>query len=678
MGARSWAIVDTPHWGFDRSFSSMLGYRGVMLLGGRKTLAFGAGVVLSLTVLWTPSAMSASTSLSAGPADGRLRGQDFALTVTKVSWPDSLTGSDGRATLAPPGMRYVTFDYTVALNAQALQPNGSDPMVTAALRVEGRSIPIALDTNNAAADPATPSGWTSGSGESTEAVPNDTHAVDVIVSQGAFSQSLDLWTLRRIPPTPTVLYRDPTLPTLTGTLPGPSTISLANPSDGFVSTATATVQRARLGYFDPSVAVAGSNLPSNAVLTVTLDAESPNNPDDQTASGHFLGAQAPLPGSMLSFTPDGGAPVPATLNDAGDTTGKGSSDDGLFDGTYSFVVPGDLTTGTLTVHAGSFTGAEFTLFTAESGPTTLDITAPVTLPLTFPAVPPAVPQSVPPWVGHPVPATATASSSAATAGRSGGFPIWLAIVIVAVLALGTVLVQRHRRRTGPIAAMANRPPTIEEVPPEPSDTANTQDEIDPDVSTTASPADPGTGTDVGVAVNVLGPVEFAGLQQQSDRRIVYELLAYLACHDGRHLRTGQIQIGMWPVGSAHAEVSEKTLRNYLSELRSCVGAAHLPDATAREGYLLEGVVTDWETFRRLSREAETTDPASAIDLRSEALALVRGRPFEGVAASTYEWVAEEHLDRSENEMSSLATAGPPRTVIDRPIGAPLNSAPCFP
>ena len=86
------------------------------------------------------------------------------------------------------------------------------------------------------------------------------------------------------------------------------------------------------------------------MLSVELGAEYPDNPDDPTTSGHYLGAQTPLPGSMLTFTPAGGSPVPATASDPGDTNGKGKSDDGLFDATYSFVVPGNLTTGSLMSH----------------------------------------------------------------------------------------------------------------------------------------------------------------------------------------------------------------------------------------------------------------------------------------------------------------------------------------
>ena len=242
-------------------------------------------------------------------------------------------------------------------------------------------------------------------------VPNDTHDVDLVLSQGSFSQSFDLWSLRRVPPSPAVLYRDPNQATLSGTAAaGPTTLSLSNPADGFTSSATVTLQSATLGFFAPSGTTLSPN-PDQAVLSVVLDAEFPNDPNDPTGSGHYLGATTPLPASLLSFTPTGGAAITAVMSDAGDTTGKGTSDDGLFDATYSFLVPATLTTGTLDVAAGSFSGAEFTLYTAESGTTSLDITTPATLALSFPAPVAEAAQRTPPWVGQPDPPTAAASST---------------------------------------------------------------------------------------------------------------------------------------------------------------------------------------------------------------------------------------------------------------------------
>ena len=47
---------------------------------------------------------------------------------------------------------------------------------------------------------------------------------------------------------------------------------------------------------------------------------------------------------------------------------------------------------------------------------------------------------------------------------------------------------------------------------------------------------------------------------------------------------------------------------------------------------------------RLSRQADASGGADAIALRTEALALVRGRPFEDVLDDGFEWVEAEHLD----------------------------------
>ena len=155
--------------------------------------------------------------------------------------------------------------------------------------------------------------------------------------------------------------------------------------------------------------------------------------------------------------------MPATLSDAGDTTGKGNSDDGLFDATYSFLVPATLSTGTLEVAAGPFTGAEFTLYTAESGTTTLEVAAPATLALSFPPPVTEAAQRTPPWVGQPAPPTAVAPGSQRAGGleRHAWLPVWAAIVILLLVAAGVLLVQRrrtgHRGRCPQCDAPAARP-----------------------------------------------------------------------------------------------------------------------------------------------------------------------------------------------------------------------------
>ena len=91
--------------------------------------------------------------------------------------------------------------------------------------------------------------------------------------------------------------------------PGPTTLALANPADGFTSVATLTLQSATLGFFAPSGTTLSPN-PDQAVLSVVLDAEFPNDPGDPAGSGHYLGSTTPLPASMLTFTPTGAARCP--------------------------------------------------------------------------------------------------------------------------------------------------------------------------------------------------------------------------------------------------------------------------------------------------------------------------------------------------------------------------------
>ena len=631
------------------------GYRVAMFRAGRERWRAVAvvgivaiGCVSSLTLLACPlNAAAGSTNSSSSavtPSDGRLRGQDFAASVTSVAWPAQATVA-GRSVEAPPGHRFVVFALSLSENSASITPAGTPP-VSAEVIWGTSSTPLSLTAiENQILAAGSGNGWPSGTGQFTVAVPNTTHAVDLVVSEGSFSQSFDLWTLRRTPPTPAVLYRDPSTPTLSGTGGAPATLVLSNPSDGFSSSASVTLQSAALGYFPPSGAASAPLSPDQAVLSVVLDAEFPNNPNDPTGSGHYLGSQAPLPASLVTFTPSGGAAVSATESGAGVNTGKGNNDDGLFDATYSFVVPATLSTGTISVGTGSFSGAEFTLYTAEQGSTTLDVTSPMTLPISFPTVPAEATQKTPPWVGQPLPPTADPGSGSGSSGsgtRSGGFPIWLAVLAVAILAGGVVIVQKRRHRTPTPATSGSAPAVAADSSFAATVAADRPPLRGSEPAPQGVPEAPEEATTL--AINVLGPRQIVGPLHKPMRRIVEELLVYLVLHKRRHLRVGQILLGMWPTGSTREEVTEKTLRNYLYELRGAIGPEHLPDASGTDGYLIEGVATDWERFERLEREADAIGGAPAVELRTEALTLVRGQPFEDLPEGAYDWVSEERLD----------------------------------
>ena len=141
---------------------------------------------------------------------------------------------------------------------------------------------------------------------------------------------------------------------------------------------------------------------------------------------------------------------------------------------------------------------------------------------------------------------------------------------------------------------------------------------------------------------VLGPPEIVPAERgvAIPPGALTELALYLAVHRHRHLRVGEIQIGLSPLSAKRPERTDKTVQNNISSLRRIIGTRHLPEAGAK-GYLLEGVSTDWDTFLALTREADATPGHSVIDLRSEAISLVRGRPFQG---AEYPWVEAEQLE----------------------------------
>ena len=243
----------------------------------------------------------------------------------------------------------------------------------------------------------------------------------------------------------------------------------------------------------------------------------------------------------------------------------------------------------------------------------------------------------------PLPATGLAAGPSASTGSGttsgGGFPIWLAVLVLVVIAAAVVVVQRlrHRSRQAPVEV------AVDAVLTGPTSTPPDH-ETDASLKAVPSPGEPRTQTLEEVPrVDVMGTIGISGMRQRNDRRIVDELLVYLVLHDNHHRSAEQIQGGIWPVTGSHANVARKTFHNYLSELRRFVGPEHLPDASVAGGYLVQGVDSDWATFQRLSRQADTVGGEAARVLRTNALALVRGRPFEGVPADSYEWVDEEHL-----------------------------------
>jgi hypothetical protein len=183
----------------------------------------------------------------------------------------------------------------------------------------------------------------------------------------------------------------------------------------------------------------------------------------------------------------------------------------------------------------------------------------------------------------------------------------------------------------------------------------------------------------GLGFNVIGPEVVHGLGQPLEPRLL-DLLRYLAFHKHRHLRAGQILTGMWPSGSKRADLTDKTVRNYVGELRAVVGVEHLPEANAKAGYILLDVPTDTERFEALGRQADVVGGEAADRLRDEALRLVRGVPFcdlvdewigvEGVATHMVEAIAALALRLAQDRYLAGDCVGAQDAAARGTVGGP--------
>lgn len=574
------------------------------------------------------------------PSDGRLRGTGFAATVTGVAWPASVT-AHGVTTVASSGDRLVVFTLRLTEPTGDMSPLATGSGATASVSASGRTVPVDLALLDQQIAGAT---GTTGSATETYSlsIPDHDHRVVLSLTRNGFAQHLDLWTLRRLPPSPAVLYREPTGASVAASRLTSTTLTATNPADGFSSTATLKVRSVTLTYFAPD----GSGTPgtpTKAFLVVDLAATVMQQTANSPTWGHFLSGFSPIPGDRLTFTPSGGAPVTGSSAPQESSVGNPATDDGLFDADYWFAVPASLTAGTIAVTPGPVTGVEFTGFVG-TGTVALDLPSVATLDVSFPEPPAAsATQPTPPWVGAPLPPTGAAAAGSGVPGSArGGFPVWLAVVIVALLALAAVLGERvvRHRRPAPAseARVAGKSPDVGEEEPLHQGGPAVAAPIPTPTGPTAL-GDPGQ-----LVVRVLGSVEVAGWEPPPERRgTLEELCAYLALHAERPHGTADLLGALWPVDGERGEATPKTLHNHLSRLRQAVGAEHLPDAVTSGGYHLVGSVTDWSRFEGLVAEADNATGDEADALRTEALGLVRGVPFAGVAGDQYGWAYSSGL-----------------------------------
>ncbi len=145
-------------------------------------------------------------------------------------------------------------------------------------------------------------------------------------------------------------------------------------------------------------------------------------------------------------------------------------------------------------------------------------------------------------------------------------------------------------------------------------------------------------------VRVLGPVEVSGVddsQLPGRVRRATELVTYLVLHPGagRH----ELDEVMWPgrrVGRSTRNPFVSRARQWLG--RDPEGRPYLPLVADEGEYrLLADIDCDWYEFVRAARAALAQSSPDGLEA---ALAVVRGRPFQGIDPTSYVWAEADAQD----------------------------------
>ncbi len=154
-------------------------------------------------------------------------------------------------------------------------------------------------------------------------------------------------------------------------------------------------------------------------------------------------------------------------------------------------------------------------------------------------------------------------------------------------------------------------------------------------------------------VRVLGSVDFVGGRRPLDRRQSRELVVYLALHpDG--VDEGRLKAALWPERAPQGGAFNEAV----SRARRCLGTAddgthHLPHVRDGLYRLSDGSATDFSLLESAYRRARISLSEQSVGSLAEALALVRGLPFEG--SRGFEWAhAEGFVARMEGLVAEAA------------------------
>lgn len=158
-------------------------------------------------------------------------------------------------------------------------------------------------------------------------------------------------------------------------------------------------------------------------------------------------------------------------------------------------------------------------------------------------------------------------------------------------------------------------------------------------------------TSPGVSINLLGPIEIKGLAADAPPLTarMTEVLVYLALHGP--VTGPDLDEVLW----GGERVRPGTRAQLLFRTRERVGKVILPTFQDDGRFSLGPCVsTDWARFERLVAQAASTGGDAQMEQLSEALEIVRDRPFRGIATSDYPW-ADYDIQRMTSAVADAAT-----------------------
>ncbi|WP_043194645.1 LysM peptidoglycan-binding domain-containing protein [Streptomyces sp. NRRL F-2664] len=215
-------------------------------------------------------------------------------------------------------------------------------------------------------------------------------------------------------------------------------------------------------------------------------------------------------------------------------------------------------------------------------------------------------------------------------------------------------------------------PTAVANPPQPAETSAAQnDEEEPEDGAEPSPALPSQAGEPdaepahqesaahqegGVRIEMLGPLRITGGTGATGAHTLRTTAVAALIHLRPGRTTEYLCRAMDPVNPW----STRTLHSRLSELRNEIGLADdeaplLPRPKNGAGYVFHPAVTsDWQQFQQLAAAALASGPARGIADLEGAMALVRGKPFDGRTLPWADPVIQEMLSRITDIAHTLA------------------------